>query len=602
VNEPTAPVAARVRRLAEEVGEIADSLGLKRWRLSIDDAVARLDVAAVECVLVGERHQGKTALFNELARRELHREGQPTNCYVSFQRGEPEGARIHTRFGDSHTIEVGHLAGYLADAQHETRAVEVRLADQQHDASVRVLDTPGLSGAAADDRRLVLACARRADLVLIVTDASSPLSASECRLLADATRHSPFVAVIVTKTDVHPHWREIRVETTSRIEQLSLPTRIPVMGVSSRLAARARSLMDQDPASGVALRGQAGIGAVVVAMEEVVEAHADARIDSLLVALVSACRRVPSAANDEIDRLDSANDEESAAIIRAEAERLRSTTSTLGMAVDVEIRRLTAKVASELDRELRSLEKEIIGRDPSADFDDLVAALDNGVQGLLADLSADLANQLAEVAQTILSPLQPSQAGQELPTLGAWEVQVVPARMSSSRESVGTKLVQNYSLVLFAGLPSTFANWLGTLGLAGAATLSGPLGVALGAGVAVGAFRVRRGQASGARARQRAAETVRATAQRVRNTVTQEMGVSIAEFRLRLIDAATDLINARRHELERQAETIRSSQLASEATVRARRSKLTELAARASEAEQEAVSILELHRVENSHG
>ena len=123
------------------------------------------------------------------------------------------------------------------DRPSDVRSVEVRVPHRMLRSGLCLLDTPGVGGLESVHGQLSLASLNGADGVLFVTDASQELTAPELGYLQTAVGRCPRAALVVTKTDLHQHWRQI-VETNRRhLAQAGLD--IPVLPVSSFLRLRA---------------------------------------------------------------------------------------------------------------------------------------------------------------------------------------------------------------------------------------------------------------------------------------------------------------------------------------------------------------------------
>ncbi|MCZ9294645.1 dynamin family protein [Corynebacterium meitnerae] len=98
-----------------------------------------------------------------------------------------------------------------------------------------VIDAPGVGGISSMNTAVHADTERQASVVVVVTDASSPLTKPEMDFLAHAHAVNGNVVVAVTKTDKHTtRWREI-VEEDKALIATHLGEEIPVIGVSSLL-------------------------------------------------------------------------------------------------------------------------------------------------------------------------------------------------------------------------------------------------------------------------------------------------------------------------------------------------------------------------------
>ena len=96
-----------------------------------------------------------------------------------------------------------------------------------------VIDAPGVGGISSMDSAVHADSERQASVVVVVTDASTPLTKPEMDFLARAHATNGNVVVAVTKTDKNTtRWREI-VEEDKALIATHLDEPIPVIGVSS---------------------------------------------------------------------------------------------------------------------------------------------------------------------------------------------------------------------------------------------------------------------------------------------------------------------------------------------------------------------------------
>ena len=122
---------------------------------------------------------------------------------------------------------------------------------------ITVVDTPGVGGL---DKRAVTAAlqeARHAGVLLMVCDASTPITAPEMDILRQAHDSVGGVIVAVTKTDKNTRrWRAI-VEDNKRLISSHMGIDVPVVGVSSLRALDAARCID--PARRAELERRSGI-------------------------------------------------------------------------------------------------------------------------------------------------------------------------------------------------------------------------------------------------------------------------------------------------------------------------------------------------------
>lgn len=96
-----------------------------------------------------------------------------------------------------------------------------------------VVDTPGTGGLQAAHAQMAVRSAQRACVLVVVADASSPLTAPEMEFIRKTSSTVESIIVVVTKTDKNlRRWRSIVAED-KRLLAEHLKRNIPVIGVSS---------------------------------------------------------------------------------------------------------------------------------------------------------------------------------------------------------------------------------------------------------------------------------------------------------------------------------------------------------------------------------
>lgn len=277
VGEPaTTPLRALVKAI-----DVGDTLAVSRDRPDLAErlagARAMVDQRAVTVAVVGEFKRGKSTLVNALL--------QTAACPVDADivTGLPTLVRHGERLRViAHRQQPGDLEETLEDVPPEeltalvseraddrpgdVRSVEVQVPHRMLRPGLRLLDTPGVGGLESVHGRLSLASLDAADGILFVTDASQELTAPELDYLETAVARCPQAALVVTKTDLHQHWREIVEAHRGHLVDAGLE--IPVLPLSSFLRLRAA----RDPS----LNEESGFAPLVDFLGEVVR-HAATR-------------------------------------------------------------------------------------------------------------------------------------------------------------------------------------------------------------------------------------------------------------------------------------------------------------------------------------
>jgi hypothetical protein len=106
-----------------------------------------------------------------------------------------------------------------------------------------LVDTPGVGGHGSSYAASVLGMVPAADAVLVLSDASTELTEPELAFLRQVRELCPTVALLLTKTDLYPHWRQVHETDRGHLERARLD--VPMIAVSALLRTHALRLQDQ---------------------------------------------------------------------------------------------------------------------------------------------------------------------------------------------------------------------------------------------------------------------------------------------------------------------------------------------------------------------
>lgn len=228
-----------------------------------DHAVALLDAPfrAGTVVVVGEVKRGKSSLINGLVGRRDLLPVDVLTCTSAPIRVRIGGAEagvdkpevVLVRGGRREPVPLEEMAQWVTngavgvidpDGESEPpSAAEITLGDAPL-PGVTIVDTPGVGGLDEHAVKAAMGEASHAGLLLMVCDASTPITAPEMEILATARQNVGGVLVAVTKTDKNVRrWRAI-VEDDRRLIREHLGADVPVVGVSSLRAVDAAELTD----------------------------------------------------------------------------------------------------------------------------------------------------------------------------------------------------------------------------------------------------------------------------------------------------------------------------------------------------------------------
>ncbi|GAB18312.1 hypothetical protein GOEFS_051_00070 [Gordonia effusa NBRC 100432] len=237
--------AARVTLIANDLPQVADL------------ADSKLGKGRHMCVVVaGEVNRGKTSLINALVGRSVvpaHADAA-TQLAVSVSLSDSVNSPVfHLLAGERSAVVSAEkfaaaVNGDDDDARVGVSGAAVTLPDSAL-GMVTVIDTPGTGGLDRRVAELTTATASQECVLLLVCDASSPLSAPEVEFARAASATADATIVVITKTDQHlMTWRSVAAEN-SRLLREHLGVVVPVIGVSCERACQAQSLPTDDRAA-----------------------------------------------------------------------------------------------------------------------------------------------------------------------------------------------------------------------------------------------------------------------------------------------------------------------------------------------------------------
>lgn len=217
-------------------------------------AGARLKRPSTIVCVVGEFKQGKSSLVNGLLGREVCPvdDDLATSSITLVRYGENLGAVVRRREGGESVgerVPIEELDQWVSEEgnpgnERQVERVEITMPAAMLKQGLVLADTPGMGGLGAGHAAATLAFLPFSDGLLLVSDASSELSAPEIDFLARATELCPTVLFVQTKIDLYPAWKKIFEINRGHLDQRGL--KIPMTAVSSTLRTEALARKDRD--------------------------------------------------------------------------------------------------------------------------------------------------------------------------------------------------------------------------------------------------------------------------------------------------------------------------------------------------------------------
>lgn len=388
---------------AKQLAELLDRTAAVAQTVGRSDLVSRMELAKERVldprrriVVVGPLKQGKSQFVNSLLNLEV--------CSV----GDDETTAIPTVVQNS---ERSYAELVLADPGNDAVRVEVPLDELQNitPASPRaegrevlrlevnvpsplladglvLVDTPGVGGHGNPHAAGTLGLVPSADAVLVVSDASREFTEPEIAFLRQVLGLCPSVAVLVTKTDLYPHWRRIVDANRAHLQREGLD--VPMISLSSLLRSHALRLSDEE------LNVESGFPDLYAFLRDNVVARADATTRTAVsLDIRSVAEHLTLAMGSELAAL---RDPERAAAAVAGLQRAKSAAEDLHKKTSQWQQTLAdgiADLASDIDHDLRDrlrrvtreAEETVDEGDPGSDWAELGDWLEEQIAASVGD-------------------------------------------------------------------------------------------------------------------------------------------------------------------------------------------------------------------------
>ena len=471
--------AAASRTPEESVTRAADIARRYGQDSAADRAVQMLNATfrAGTVVVMGEVKRGKSSLVNALIaqpdllpvdvltctsapiRVAVSHDG-PVVPQVTLVRGTEREMILATELARWVTVDgVGSLQGNtnvgMDEAQDPPSSAEIAVRYPDMDG-ITVVDTPGVGGL---DKRAVTAAlqeARHAGVLLMVCDASTPITAPEMDILRQAHDSVGGVIVAVTKTDKNTRrWRAI-VEDNKRLISSHMGIDVPVVGVSSLRALDAARCID--PARRAELERRSGIAQLRSQLRAQLRQPAAMGQRAALQSITTTLTGIAKTVRDDIRLLA----ESSTAVEQLEAEkttleRLREESSEFEQRFQRDLAVARTRVTEGLDKALEEVRHEWtqqINADSLRVLRSKPQVFTSQIETELAVVMEDTVGAMVEEISELASALFPDR--QELITeiMGTTVASLTPAEVSGHEVEKKTKDIIDPSVLMMGMIGS----------------------------------------------------------------------------------------------------------------------------------------------------
>ena len=471
--------AAASRTPEESVTRAADIARRYGQDSAADRAVQMLNATfrAGTVVVMGEVKRGKSSLVNALIaqpdllpvdvltctsapiRVAVSHDG-PVVPQVTLVRGTEREMILATELARWVTVDgVGSLQGNtnvgMDEAQDPPSSAEISVRYPEMDG-ITVVDTPGVGGL---DKRAVTAAlqeARHAGVLLMVCDASTPITAPEMDILRQAHDSVGGVIVAVTKTDKNTRrWRAI-VEDNKRLISSHMGIDVPVVGVSSLRALDAARCID--PARRAELERRSGIAQLRSQLRAQLRQPAAMGQRAALQSITTTLTGIAKTVRDDIRLLA----ESSTAVEQLEAEkttleRLREESSEFEQRFQRDLAVARTRVTEGLDKALEEVRHEWtqqINADSLRVLRSKPQVFTSQIETELAVVMEDTVGAMVEEISELASALFPDRQELIAKIMGTTVASLTPAEVSGHEVEKKTKDIIDPSVLMMGMIGS----------------------------------------------------------------------------------------------------------------------------------------------------
>jgi replication fork clamp-binding protein CrfC len=399
VTQPDDPRRVKVIiELIDHTGAIAELNDRGDLRQRLEVARERINDPQIRVVIAGQLKQGKSQLLNSLLNMPVARVGddETTALVTIVTYGEQASANllVAPTGGDTEPevidIPIADIKNDLRRAPQaggrEVIRVEVRAPSPLLQGGLAFVDTPGVGGHGQPHLSATLGLLPDADAMLMVSDTSQEFTEPEMRFIRQAHEICPVGAVVATKTDLYPHWRQVVDTNLGHLQRAGVA--LQMIPASSLLRSHALAGNDKE------LNEESNFPAIVKFLSEKVLSRENDRIrDQVLGEIASAAEHLTLSVTSELSAI---NDPEAARALTEDLERRKQDaqdalqhTALWQQVLNDGISDLTADVDHDLRARFRAItnhsEKIIDGCDPTQHWAEIGAEAEDAVATAVGD-------------------------------------------------------------------------------------------------------------------------------------------------------------------------------------------------------------------------
>jgi replication fork clamp-binding protein CrfC len=397
VTQPVDPRQVRViveliehtRKIAEtnDRGDLIERLAAARDRITDPQ---------IRVVIAGQLKQGKSLLLNALLNMPVARVGDDESTVLAtiVVYGEQPMAQLIAAAADGglEAIEIP-TADLKKDLRRAPQAggrevlrVEVVAPSPLLKGGLVFIDTPGVGGHGQPHLSATLGVLPDADAMLMISDTSQEFTEPEMTFMRQAFEICPVAAIVLTKTDLYPHWRQIVDTNNGHLRRAGVTA--PVIPASSLLRNHAIGLNDKE------LNEESNFPAIVKFLSEKVLSRENDRVrDQVLAELRSSAEHLTLALDSELSAI---NDPEARDRLTKDLERRKQEaqdalqqTALWQQVLNDGIADLTADVNHDLRSRFRAIsqytERVVDSCDPTLHWAEIGAELEQAVATAVGD-------------------------------------------------------------------------------------------------------------------------------------------------------------------------------------------------------------------------